>query len=273
MRIKASSTHRNYQFLALSIVLTCLALQACSHDGPNVKVGGNAASISDTLSFSDLETGGASEMPSRYFDTSMDYQGSTFITISFSKFVDRFNSANKADAVLLNCRDDYQGVLSIADIKKYDLRLATEIQISPNYKKPSWLNPLLVIVPDGQQPPKMERFMTANISELLFVRLADYYLPVTEIAEKFPESKKGLKVVQDNCLFCHSIKGVGGNKGIPLLGTYKFADTKDVARFRKDFAAFHNPGNEEKQNVDQYVTGAQLDEVANFLKAAQKETK
>ncbi|MGV7221522.1 MAG: hypothetical protein ACQ9MH_08360 [Nitrospinales bacterium] len=259
--------------MAVFAVLACLILPACSQNESNVKIGGKAVFFSDTLSFSELETGGASEIQSRYFDTAMDYQGSTFITISFPKFVDRFNSANKADAVLLNCRDDYQGVLSIADINKYDLRLATEIQINPNIKKPSWLNPLLVIVPDGVDAPKMERFMTANISEILFVRLGDYYAPVTGIAEKFPESKKGLTVFQDNCLFCHSIKNVGGNKGIPLLSTYKFADTKDVARFRKDFAAFHNPGNEEKQNVDQYVTGPQLDEIANFLEAAQKEIK
>jgi len=269
MRIKASLAHSNYQTLAVLVILTCLALQACSHDDSNLKIGGKAVFFSDTLTYSELETDEINDIKSRYFDTAMDYQGSSFRTISFSKFIDRFNTANRADAVLLNCRDDYQGVLSIEDIKKYDLRLATKIQT--NYKKPSWLNPLLIIVPDGVDAPKMERFMTANISEILFVRLADYYAPVTGIAEKFPESKKGSTVFQDNCLFCHSIKNVGGNKGIALLSTYNYGDANDVARFRKDFTAFHNPSNVEKQNVDQYVTLEQLNDIAVFLKAAQKE--
>jgi hypothetical protein len=210
MCIKASSTHRNWQIMAIFVVLACLILPSCSQNESNVRVGGKAVNFSNILSFSELETGGASEIQSQYFDMAMDYQDSTFITISFSKFVDKFNSANRADAVLLNCRDDYQGVVSIDDIKRYDLRLATEIQIHSNYKKPSWLNPLLIIVPDGVDAPKIERFLTANISELLFFRLADYYAPVTEIAEKFPESKKGLSIFQDNCLFCHSIRNVGG---------------------------------------------------------------
>ena len=110
--------------------------------------------------------------------------------------------------------------------------------------------------------------MVANISELLFVRLDDYYAPLNGIAENFPDSKKGLKVFKDNCLFCHSIKGVGGNKGTGLLTAYDFSMDDDVDKFRKDFAAFHNPANEDKQNVDQFVTSEQLNDVAGFLKSA-----
>ena len=271
MHIKASSAHGIYQFIVIFSVLTCLAVPVFSYDDASVKIGGKAVLLSETLSFSELETGGISDITSRYFDTAMDYHDSSFRTISLSKFIDRFNSANRADAVLLNCRDDYQGVLSIDDIKRYDLRLATKIQIRSNYNKPSWLNPLLIIVPDDVQAPRMERFMTANISEILFVRLADYYAPVTGIVGKFPESKKGLTVFQDNCLYCHSIKNVGGNKGIKLLNTYIFSVNNDTAKFRKDFSAFHNTGNEEKQNVDQFVTQDQLKDVAVFLNAAQKE--
>jgi hypothetical protein len=259
--------------MAVFAVLASLILPACSQADSKIKIGGKGIYLQETLSTAELEALKSTSINSRYFDKAMDYQGSTFRTISFANLVDKFNSGKIADAVLLNCRDDYQGVLSIADIKKYDLRLATKIQIHSDYKKPSWLNPLLVIVPDGVDAPQMERFMTANIDELLFIRLADYYAPLTGIAEKFPESQKGLKVFQNNCLFCHSIKKVGGNKGIPLLSTYKFADAKDVARFQKDFAAFHNPKNEEKQNVDQFVTDEQLNDVGDFLKAAQKEIK
>ena len=84
--------------------------------------------------------------------------------------------------MLLNCFDDYQGILSLNDIRRYDLRLATKIKLAFGSFKPDWLNPLLILVPDGKHPPFQERFLTANIRELKFVRLKNYYAPLEKIA-------------------------------------------------------------------------------------------
>lgn len=268
MRMKSSSTHSISQLFVFAAALLCIAAQAFSLDFSEVAIGGGGAVLRRTLSFSELEAQGTLSVKSSYFDKAMGYRGSTFRTISFAKLIDRFNPGGGADAVLLNCRDDYQGVLSIEDIRRYDLRLATEIRIGSAGKKPGWLNPLLVIVPDGAGAPKMERFMAANISELLFVRLDDYYGPLAGIAENYPDINKGLTTFKDNCLFCHSIKSVGGNKGTVLLAAYDFSEGQDSARFKKDFAAFHNEGNEDKQNADQFVSRQQLKDIADFLKAA-----
>ncbi len=270
MRIISPSTHSISQLCAVTAALLWFAAQAGSQDFSSVTMGGEDPSSRVTLSFSELEAQGTQSGKSSYFDKAMDYRGSTFKTISFARLIDRFKQGEGADAVLLNCRDDYQGILSIEDIRRYDLRLATGIHINSAYKKPDWLNPLLLIVPDGVAAPKMERFMTANIRELLFVQLEEYYAPLAKVAGKFPDSKKGLRVFQDNCLYCHSLKGVGGAKGTSLLIAYDFSEARDAVRFRKDFAAFHNPGNEDKQNVNQFVSREQLMDVADFLKAAER---
>lgn len=225
------------------------------------------AGSQDRLQFSvtELEALGPKSISSSYFDTAMDYRGSTFTAISFADLLRKYKPGAGVDAVLLNCRDDYQGILSIEDIEKYDLRLATEIQIRPEYKKPDWLNPLLILVPDGAQAPRQERFMTANISEIIFVKLKDYYAPLAKVTRKHPDTSEGLRVFQDNCLFCHSLKGIGGNKGIVLLESYNFSKKKDVNQFLADFKAFHNKDNVDKQNVDQFVSESELIDIAEFL--------
>ena len=251
----------------MTAVLAFFALPAVAQDFSQVIIGGGSAGPQTTLSFAELEAQGTLTVKSPYFDQAMGYRDSTFRVVSFAKLIERFMPGAGADAVLLNCRDDYQGVLSIADVRRYDLRLATAINIRSAGKQPDWLKPLLVIVPEGVSAPKMERFMTANIRELLFVRLADYYAPLAAIADKFPGSKKGARVFQDNCLFCHSLKGVGGNKGTALLAAYDFNGALDAGRFRKDFTAFHNADNADKQDAGQFVTRRQLDDVADFLRA------
>ena len=106
-------------------------------------------------------------MSSAYFDRAMGTKGARFQAVSFSQLVAR--NEGEADAVLLNCFDDYQGIVSVADIRKYDLQLATRLELPAKFKKPDWLNPLIIIVPDGSAAPFQERFMTANIRELRLV--------------------------------------------------------------------------------------------------------
>jgi hypothetical protein len=167
--------------------------------------------------------------------------------------------------VLLNCVDDYQGILPVREIRRYDLQLATRIAVNAKVKLPSWLNPLLVLVPDGVSAPFQEKFMTANIRELKFINQEDYYAPLQDVVGKFPGLEKGFQSYKNNCQFCHSLKKVGGNKGGRLLEKYRFSVELERRRFLSDFAGFHNKQNVDKQNVEQFVTDAELAAVGKFL--------
>jgi hypothetical protein len=213
-----------------------------------------------------LESLGMREISSEYFDRAMHMSDSRFSAIAFSRLLTEFTLKRGEDAVLLNCFDDYQGILSLDDIYKYDLRLATKIKLASGSSKPDWLNPLLILVPKGQRPPFQERFMTANIRELKFVRQNDYYLPLEKIAETSPKAQEGLEVFKNNCLFCHSLKGRGGNKGVRLLEAYDFSFKSDQMRMLGDFRTSHNKDNLDKQDVEQFVTQKKLERVVDFLK-------
>ncbi len=219
-----------------------------------------------------LEAMGAKDLASPYFDRGMDYQNSRFRAVPLASMVDRFDPRGETDAVLLNCFDDYQGIVSIRDIRRYDLHLATRIRLQPGFSRPSWLNPLLILVPEGREAPRQERFMTANIGELRFVLLDAYYAPLDR-AVRSSEHRRGLQVFKDNCLFCHSLKGVGGTKGIRLLDRYDFSGDKGRKRFQADFHAFHHPENPDKQNLEQFVSGETLVRVAEFLNHLQSDEK
>jgi mono/diheme cytochrome c family protein len=205
---------------------------------------------------------------STYFDRAMDYSGSRFRVVPMTRLFDIYGEAG-ADAVVLDCFDDYEGMLPMDDIRRYDLQLAVELDIDPSYKKPGWLNPMLVVVPDGSDAPKQERYMTANIQRVRFVKRADYYTP---IARKLPADEKvqaGFRFFQDNCLFCHGLEGVGGNKGTPLLQAFDFQAEAERARFKQAFGGFHHADNPDKQNMEQFVEGGALDQAAAFLAALQ----
>jgi hypothetical protein len=205
------------------------------------------------------------EISSEYFDRAMHTQDSRFMAISFSRLLQEFKLKRGEDAVLLNCFDDYQGILSLNDIHRYDLRLATRIKLSSWNSKPDWLNPLLVLVPDGKHPPFQERFLTANIRELKFVRLNDYYAPLKKNTGSSPKSQEGLEVFKNNCLFCHSLKGVGGNKGARLIDAYGFSNDADRKKFLADFKNFHHKDNADKQDVEQFVTDEKLQRIMDYL--------
>ena len=220
-----------------------------------------------------IEALGTRRMSSSYFDRAMKYNGTEFEAISLLKLIDQFQLKNGEDAILLNCFDDYQGLLSLSDIHRYDLHLATKLKVSLGSSKPDWLNPLLVLVPDGKNPPFEERFLTANIRELQFVKLNDYYMPLKKVADISNEAGQGVEVYKNNCLFCHGLKGRGGNKGVRLLDAYSFTKNEDQKIFLGDFKSFHDKGNVDKQDVEQFVTGDQLKTVISFLLALIKGSK
>lgn len=204
-------------------------------------------------------------MSSFYFDQAMGYRNSRFLTVAFSDLLDRYDPEGGSDAVLLECLDDYQGVLSVADIRAYDLRLATEIHLSLGANRPGWLNALLVIVPDGSRAPLQERFMTANIRSLRFVKLVEYYAPLDGVAGTDELAGSGLKVFEDNCLFCHSVNGVGGGKGGSLQDRFDFSSEPERGRFQKHFRQFHDKNNPDKQTVSEFISDGQLDALTRFL--------
>ena len=213
-----------------------------------------------------LESLGAREISSEYFDRALHMSDSRFSAIPFSRLLKRYQLKRGEDAVLLDCFDDYQGILSLNDIRRYDLRLATKIKLAFGSFKPDWLNPLLILVPDGKHPPFQERFLTANIRELKFVRLNDYYAPLERIAGSSVEAREGLEVFKNNCLFCHSLKGRGGNKGVRLLEVYGFSNDGDRKKFLTDFKKFHHKDNADKQDIEQFVNQEKLERIIDYLK-------
>lgn len=225
--------------------------------------------VSEIWTAAKLESLGAREISSVYFDRAMHMSDSRFSAVSFSRLVKEFALKRGEDAVLLNCFDDYQGILSLDDVYRYDLRLATKIKLGSASSQPGWLNPLLILVPDSKRPPFQERFMTANIRELKFVRINDYYAPLEKIARTSPQTREGLEVFKNNCLFCHSLKGRGGNKGVRLLKEYAFASDSDRKRFLADFKKFHHKDNADKQDVEQFVSEGKLERVMGFLAQTQ----
>ena len=217
------------------------------------------------LSLQELESMGVVETSSAYFDRAMHYQNSRFWALPLAKMVDRYDPEGKSDALLLNCFDDYQGIVSVADIRRYGLALATRIELGANSKPPDWLRPLLILVPDGSAAPFQERFLTANIRELQFVRLEDYYAPLRRLAGASSQAREGFKIFTDNCLYCHSLKNRGGNKGGDLTQSFDFSQTADRKKFSSAFLSFHHKDNADKQNLEQFVSSQGLQKIMTFL--------
>jgi hypothetical protein len=200
-----------------------------------------------------------------YFDRSMKYENSLFEVTSLSSLLNKYNLNDEVNAILLLCADDYQGMISFVDIKRYDLQLALRIKLSKEQSQPDWLEPLLIVVPNNVKAPLLERFLTANIKELRFVSLASYYAPIESLNLTSDVSKAGLKTFKDNCIFCHSINNVGGNKGGSLVDKYALILDREKKRFTEAFLKKHGMDNEEKQNTKQFLTNNSLDAVLKFL--------
>ena len=200
-----------------------------------------------------------------YFDRSMKYENSLFEVVSLSSLLSKYNLNEDVNAILLLCADDYQGVISFDDIKRYDLQLAIRMNLSKDQTKPDWLQPLLIVVPNNVKPPLLERFLTANIKELRFVSLTNYYAPVEPKNLTSDISIFGLETFKDNCIFCHSINNVGGNKGGSLIDKYELTLDREKQRFTEAFLKKHGINNDEKQNIKQFLTNNSLDAVLKFL--------
>ena len=256
-----------------------LGLFACTA-ASSVKNGANPADRTYTLSWpvlakqvrltgKELEDLGGREVASSYFDRAMSYKNSRFISLPFENIL-RHYPEGEADAVLLDCVDDYQGLLSLADVRRFGLELATRILLAPDSERPGWLHPLLILVPEGSPAPFQERYMTANIRELRFVNLRQYYRPLDDIADRFPESAPGVQAFKDNCVYCHSAGGIGGGKGGSLLKKFDFKLAGKRDQFVARFLAFHHKDNADKQNVEQFVDHQQLKAIAGFLEKVEK---
>ncbi|PIQ98953.1 MAG: hypothetical protein COV66_13745 [Nitrospinae bacterium CG11_big_fil_rev_8_21_14_0_20_45_15] len=220
-----------------------------------------AGLAAELLNVSDLKP---REMSSLYFDRAMGYQNSRFRVVSLVDAINRVDSGSGVDALVLRCRDDYEGIIRFDEIRRYDLQLATEINIDLKFKRPSWLQAGLLLVPDGSDAPPMERFMTANIEAIYLARSAEYFAPLDEVGGNHPAAMPGSRVYKQNCIFCHRLKGVGGNKGGALLDKFDFSSGSSVA-METAFLNFHHKMNEDKQNVEQFVSRSALHEVGVFL--------
>lgn len=217
---------------------------------------------SEVLDIGSLES---REMSSLYFDRAMGYQNSRFMAISLVDAISRIDSGNGMDALILRCRDDYEGIIRFDEIRRYDLQLATEIQIDSQFKRPSWLQAGILLVPDVfSDAPMMERFMTANIEKIHLARSAEYFALLDEVGAKHLEAMPGSRVYKQNCIFCHRLKGVGGNKGGALLEKFDFSSGSSGA-METAFLNFHHKMNEDKQNVEQFVSRSALHEIGIFL--------
>ena len=105
------------------------------------------------------------------------------------------------------------------------------------------------------------------INKIYLFERYDYYMPLKKVTAISNEARQGFEVYKNNCLFCHSLKGRGGNKGVHLLDEYSFSKLEGQEKFLNDFKNFHDKGNVDKQDVEQFVTGDQLKTVMHFLLA------
>jgi hypothetical protein len=200
-----------------------------------------------------------------YFDRGLKYEGSRLKVVSLSDLLKVYSPDENVDAILLNCADDYQGIISINDVNNYDLQLALKIELLQGSIRPDWLQPLLIVVPNYTNPPFSERFLTANITELRFVSLADYYAPLRTLSTGNPSIHFGLDIFKDNCLFCHSINNIGGNKGTSLLVRFDLGLDSEKNRLKDRFIEMHGGDNSNKQNMEQFLVNDQFDLLLEFL--------
>ena len=82
----------------------------------------------NAIQIPDMVSKGKKWISSAYFDRGLKYKDSRLEVISLSGLLKRYNPDKSLDAILLNCADDYQGIISINDIKKYDLQIALKIK-------------------------------------------------------------------------------------------------------------------------------------------------
>ena len=254
--------------LSLSLLLVVFFLPSCEsfpvlNDTLLRQVGKGSKSVTSRDSVFDLLD--KKWISSTYFDQGLKYESSRMKVVSLSELLKVYSPDENVDAILLNCADGYQGIISINDVKNYDLQLALIIELPQGTARPYWLQPLLIVVPNHAKPPFSERFFTANITELRFVRLVDYYSSLYSLDLRNAYAQFGLELFKDNCLFCHSINKVGGNKGTSLLSTFDLISEEGINNFKEKFFKMHGRDNNTTQNTGLFLTNDQFDALLEFL--------
>ena len=254
--------------LSLSLLLVVFFLPSCEsfpvfNDTLLRQAGKGSKSVTSRDSVFDLLE--KKWISSTYFDQGLKYESSRMKVVSLSELLKVYSPDENVDAILLNCADGYQGIISINDVKNYDLQLALIIELPQGTARPYWLQPLLIVVPNHAKPPFSERFFTANITELRFVRLVDYYSSLYSLDLRNAYAQFGLELFKDNCLFCHSINKVGGNKGTSLLSTFDLISDEGINNFKEKFFKMHGRDNSTTQNTGLFLTNDQFDALLEFL--------
>ena len=254
--------------LSLLLLLVVFFLPSCEsflvlNDTLLRQVGKGSKSVTSRDSVFDLLE--KKWISSTYFDQGLKYESSRMKVVSLSELLKVYSPDENVDAILLNCADGYQGIISINDVKNYDLQLALIIELPQGTARPYWLQPLLIVVPNHAKPPFSERFFTANITELRFVRLVDYYSSLYSLDLRNAYAQFGLELFKDNCLFCHSINKVGGNKGTSLLSTFDLISDEGINNFKEKFFKMHGRDNNTTQNTRLFLTDDQFDALLEFL--------
>ena len=254
--------------LPLSLLLVVFFLPSCEsfpvfNDTLLRQAGKGSKSVTSRDSVFDLLE--KKWISSTYFDQGLKYESSRMKVVSLSELLKVYSPDENVDAILLNCADGYQGIISINDVKNYDLQLALIIELPQGTARPYWLQPLLIVVPNHAKPPLSERFFTANITELRFVRLVDYYSSLYSLDLRNAYAQFGLELFKDNCLFCHSINKVGGNKGTSLLSTFDLISDEGINNFKEKFFKMHGRDNNTTQNTGLFLTNDQFDALLEFL--------
>ena len=254
--------------LSLSLLLVVFFLPSCEsfpvlNDTLLRQAGKGSKSVTSMDSVFDLLE--KKWISSTYFDQGLKYESSRMKVVSLSDLLKVYSPDEYVDAILLNCADGYQGIISINDVKNYDLQLALIIELPQGTARPYWLQPLLIVVPNHAKPPLSERFFTANITELRFVRLVDYYSSLYSLDLRNAYAQFGLELFKDNCLFCHSINKVGGNKGTSLLSTFDLISDEGINNFKEKFFKMHGRDNNTTQSTGLFLTDDQFDALLEFL--------
>ncbi len=254
--------------LSLSLLLVVFFLPSCEsfpvfNDTLLRQAGKGSKSVTSRDSVFDLLE--KKWISSTYFDQGLKYESSRMKVVSLSELLKVYSPGENMDAILLNCADGYQGIISINDVRNYDLQLALIIELPQGTARPYWLQPLLIVVPNHAKPPFSERFFTANITELRFVRLVDYYSSLYSLDLRNAYAQFGLELFKDNCLFCHSINKVGGNKGTSLLSTFDLISDEGINNFKEKFFKMHGRDNNTTQNTGLSLTNDQFDALLEFL--------
>ena len=254
--------------LSLSLLLVVFFLPSCEsflvlNDTLLRQAGKGSKSVTSRDSVFDLLE--KKWISSTYFDQGLKYESSRMKVVSLSELLKVYSPDENVDAILLNCADGYQGIISINDVRNYDLQLALIIELPQGTARPYWLQPLLIVVPNHAKPPFSERFFTANITELRFVRLVDYYSSLYSLDLRNAYAQFGLELFKGNCLFCHSLNKVGGNKGTSLLSTFDLISDEGINNFKEKFFKMHGRDNNTTQNTGLFLTDDQFDALLEFL--------